>query len=98
MTYAVQSTGRLTKGSISSGDHNLEWLSTIWGQLESELRKCCEIAVNAVNANHEAGLTDSDCPYDATGDDYDALQELHPTLVKSKRSLTNYAKVSMDKT
>jgi len=52
MTYALVSSNGLKRGSVRPNvESSLEWLATLWGKLETELRKDI---VPAVQANPEA--------------------------------------------
>ena len=45
MTYAVQSTGGVTRGTCKPSDANdVEWITQLWSSLETELRDCVRIA------------------------------------------------------
>lgn len=92
MTYALQSSGELRRGSICRDDSPLEHVHTLWDGLVDELKECVAIALKAANANYENKCDDcpeckewigtdgrdhcDECGFDPAGDDYDKLNEL----------------------
>lgn len=106
MTYALQSSGELRRGSINSDDSQLEWVHSLFWGLECELDKCVKIALDAANANYENNCHEcpqckewegsdnrphcDECPFDPAGDDYDELNELLEATKKAVERIDTF--------
>ena len=82
MTYAIQSSGELTRGTIQGDLNPLEWIVSLCSDLYSELTDCVKIALKAANENYSLNSCDCDkdnhcdeCGFDPAGNDYDELHE-----------------------
>lgn len=106
MTYALQSSGELRRGSINHDDSQLEHVHSIFWSLEIELEKCVKIALKAVNANYENKCDDcseckewigtdgrshcDECGFDPAGDDYDELEALLEATKKAVKRIDTF--------
>lgn len=106
MTYALQSSGELRRGTINREDSQVEHVHSIFWGLEIELEKCVDIALKATNANYKNNCDDclkckewigtddrdycDDCGFDPAGNDYDELDELLKATKKATARINTF--------